>query len=252
VERFAGALFDLDATELESWPGLQTYLNHLKERLKSIGSGWIHPATEVVEIPGQGVSFHKCLKLISELCLVIKSAANDSSIDDTLRLWVRDSVNGDPQSSTVEWRAWRQALFCVLASVTLLAEVSEKPRDDCFEVQFPDSDENDNDSRTVQRLDSARRPVSAMMRWFCKTKFKFHSGTARLLGEGDVRQDLISVSAVSYAMLHEFGKISIEWTTLISCHLLFVPSTRTLYLFRLPTFCALACIKDGKNCLFDQ
>ncbi|KAK1770185.1 hypothetical protein QBC33DRAFT_530326 [Phialemonium atrogriseum] len=54
-------------------------------------------------------------------------------------------------------------------------------------------------------------------------------------------------------MLRGFGNVTIEWTNTITHHLLFVPTTRKLYLFRLPTICAVGCLSDeGKSPILDQ
>lgn len=257
VQSLAESLFGIDQVQLKNWPGFHAYVNYLGERLGGAAQDWIRPAVGAVDSAANSaihpITFSECVTLISELSLVIKAAPNNSSIDDISRRWLERSGREAPRSNSSEWRACRQAVFCVLTCITLLVQATPTPQEDCFKVEFPDNDEVDNGSDHAHPLDSARRPVCALMRSFCGSKFMLRSDTGMLGGpEYNAYQDTISVSSVNYAMLDEFGKITYEWTDLISCHLLFVPSSRVLYLFRLPTFCALSCIEGGKNSVADQ
>ncbi len=143
----------------------------------------------------------------------------------------------------------RRATFCALAWATLMVEVSTTPCPGRYDVIFPGGWGH---LKSSQLLDSSRRPSSALMRGFCQPQLLPSIET--LSGEQNLylsQDEIIHVSSINYAMLHQFGKVTIEWTDVLSCHLLFLPSTRTLYLFRLPTVCAMNLAGEEGSNMFD-
>lgn len=245
VHRLAQAVYGLDMTGGQTWPGSKAFTRHICERFKTINPKWIEALGMMT--PESAVNTRSCVDFLCEVSLLIKNSTTDTTIDDLLPLLTINQGRDLPHTSSEEWKTLRRVLFCVLAWVTLLVDVRPSPPDGHFEVIFPGSD---TDSCIRQPLDSARRPICAMFRTLCRTRlFYKRSHSANEAGQ---ISDLIHASSVSYSMLYRFGKITIDWTDLISCHLWFDSATRTLYLFRLPTYCALGCMQEGQDCLFDQ
>ena len=71
------------------------------------------------------------------------------------------------------------------------------------------------------------------------------------LEESSAQSTLIHASSLRFNILKEIGKVNVEWTDVLSTHLIFNAITRTLYLFRLPSFCAVSCISGDKPTISD-
>ena len=61
----------------------------------------------------------------------------------------------------------------------------------------------------------------------------------------------LSTSLVNAFVLKKIGKLNIVWSDLLSAHLMYYKYTKTLTLFRFPTFCALYYPRAGQRTLFD-
>ncbi|KAL9034748.1 MAG: hypothetical protein Q9180_005235, partial [Flavoplaca navasiana] len=62
----------------------------------------------------------------------------------------------------------------------------------------------------------------------------------------------LNTSVLNAYALTKIGKLKIEWSERFGSHLIFDRNTRTLFLFRFPTFCALNCSREGEQTLFDH
>ena len=62
----------------------------------------------------------------------------------------------------------------------------------------------------------------------------------------------LNTSVLNAYVLTKIGKLKIEWSEVFGAHLIFDRNTKTLFLFRFPTFCALNCSRAGEQTLFDQ
>ena len=62
----------------------------------------------------------------------------------------------------------------------------------------------------------------------------------------------IELSHVSFDMIQNFAKVRIEWVDCLSMHLEFDSRTRTLKVFRFPSFCRIMCRKRGKESLLSE
>ena len=61
----------------------------------------------------------------------------------------------------------------------------------------------------------------------------------------------LNTSILNAYALTKIGKLKIEWSELFSTHLMFNRNTRTISIFRFPSFCALNCSVPGERTLFD-
>ncbi|KAJ3535231.1 hypothetical protein NM208_g7221 [Fusarium decemcellulare] len=248
LHRLAQILFGLDPTQLQLWPGYRAFVCHIHDRFMGIKPGYIDPVILREEAPEMTMGIPQCIKLLSEVSQAVKDSTKDNpTIDDIVSQWIESQGKATPVPGTGESPAYRRAVFCALAWVTLLVDIPQRPPEDCFGVTFPS---NSPSSQVTQRFDCARRPIDAMFRGLCQTRLPQRTNHAIL--EGREQPDLIHVSSVRYSMLYEFGKVTVEWTGIMSCHLEFDLPTRTLYLFNLPTYCALACFREGRDCIFDR
>ncbi|RSL45340.1 hypothetical protein CEP54_014314 [Fusarium duplospermum] len=250
IHRLARVVFGLGEDEICKWPGYQIFIQHIRTQLHDTGSLWLEPAiTRTVSTETTTPSFSEYLDFISDISeLIQNSTTNNFSIDDLVDQLNKRQKGESLTPGSKESVVYRQALFCVLAWVTLLLDIPPAPSQRHFQAIFPDDIPH---TQATRLLSDAQRPVHALFKSLCQRKLP-DSSRNQTTHEADQWFGLIHVSSVSYSMLYEFGKVAIEWTTSMTCHLQFDASTRTLYLFRLPTYCALGCVHSSQDCVFDR
>jgi len=62
----------------------------------------------------------------------------------------------------------------------------------------------------------------------------------------------IELSYVSFDMIQKFAKIRIEWVDCLSMHMEFDSRTKTLKLFRCPSYCRIMYAMRGESTLLSQ
>lgn len=96
--------------------------------------------------------------------------------------------------------------------------------------------------KASQGIETSRRPIAGLLR-----------GLGSLLPNVETgRPDQIHVSRLNVWTLKTIGKINIQWVDTLSAHLDFHPASKTLLLFRFPTFCAVNCLGKEEDHCFDK
>ena len=98
------------------------------------------------------------------------------------------------------------------------------------------------------KMDFVHRPIPAVFRNFQKVLAR-RQHTRRPV---TVEPTILFVSTINYHSLRTIGKVTLKWVENLSCHLNFDSRTRTLSVFRFPSFCALATIASDRNILFEE
>lgn len=132
------------------------------------------------------------------------------------------------------------AVFTVLGWYSMLYEPSLKPNKTDLSISKP-MVTTKNASRHLSSLPiavCARRTVSGLLMSFGKRLPKPNF---------EAPSHMFHVSSIAFYALKRFGKINVVWVNCLSAHLDFDPLTRTLMLFRLPSFCALFCVSHGSR-----
>ncbi|KAI9668930.1 MAG: hypothetical protein M1829_005242 [Trizodia sp. TS-e1964] len=102
--------------------------------------------------------------------------------------------------------------------------------------------------RDTLKMSFVRRPIPAVFRGF-RTALARHRLPPRPAAHDAA---VLFVSTINYHSLRTIGKVRLQWVDSMSCHLKFDSRTRSLSLFRFPTFCALTAIAGGQGALFDE
>ncbi|KAF4997490.1 hypothetical protein FGRMN_3854 [Fusarium graminum] len=247
VHRIAHALFGADGiTKLHlSW--LSCYRIHLHHQISTVGGKLMQPVLSALVTDGHDADSGHCIQFMCDICNIICDYGGSPSIDDTLQQWLRKSGRDLVTLDATLVKSARIAVFCVVAWATLLVRISPNATGNAFEII---AHEGRLHLQAAQSLESAKRPISALLRAFCRSGLVPGINNSNNVESG--REDSIHVTVVNYSMLLEFGRVKIEWTEDLSSHLVFVPATRTLFLFRMPTVCALGCVEDGVPPFFDS
>ncbi|KAI1420539.1 hypothetical protein F5Y12DRAFT_788172 [Xylaria sp. FL1777] len=98
------------------------------------------------------------------------------------------------------------------------------------------------------KMDFVRRPIPAVFRNFQKAIARRQPTRRPVTGEAAV----IFVSTINYHSLRTIGNVRLKWVDNMSCHLEFDSRTRTLSVFRFPSFCALTTIAGDRGVLVEE
>ena len=112
----------------------------------------------------------------------------------------------------------------------------------CLAIQQPHAE-----SQTL-KFDFVQRPIPVVFRKFQKA-LACRRPTRKSAKDGG---STLFVSTINYHSLRTIGKVGLKWVDDMSCHLSFDSRTRTLSVFRLPSFCACTTIGSNRGILFEE
>jgi hypothetical protein len=265
IEQVIALIFGIPPTDVPHWPGLRAYFRLVHQAkaspVASTGTkATINCAKSADFIPDPFGDYKRSLSFLAEICKALRSTPTNKTptIDGTIKSWC--STKGDEfnlQLSDDDWLTkHRFAFFQSLAVLTLLFDVNPHESGDQIHISLPD----EGMLPVIMDLPlftSSSRPIVNVIKGFSLLRLPDYSASrplAYIREEGPRHADATTIraSSISFAMLDQFGNIKIEWTHLISYHLYFVPGTKTLYVFRLPTVCAISCLGFySSGCIFD-
>lgn len=234
----------LSKNEITCWPGITAYCQYLEQEWDKEGPKTFEPLLESV-CASPPPTFASCIDLLCRVCTALEQDNMQSSSIDEVVNAVRNQgrcLETTPLSTDEVLRN-RKAIFYAISWLTMLMHAACKEEEEQFRIAASDDAE---DSCRAQNIDMARRPIAALLRSFSSTSLmpgpNVDFTASNLYRSGD----LIYVSSIHYVSLRNIAKIRIQWTQSLAEHLHYLPSTRTLLVFRYPTFCALACAA-GRN-----
>jgi hypothetical protein len=244
--RLLEVLFDLPRYRAAQWPGALAYLSYLEEQLSLVGPARCEPLCRLLNIP-LTVQPDDSFTLIARLATIVRDIDRDGiSIDELLQEILTQHGSSLESLDDMDKLQSRQAMFCVLSWLSTLLQPSPSMVNGHFHVLSPSGAAGMPSS---QSIGAARRPIVALLRGFGQLLPNIDHAS---LGCEKSQSDLLYVSSFNFSSLQTVGKINIEWTSLISYHLMFQPSSRTLMLYRFPTVCALNCLMEERASVFDK
>jgi hypothetical protein len=101
------------------------------------------------------------------------------------------------------------------------------------------------------KMDFAQRPIAALFKNLQRSRVGHRWRppiNAAVAGDATV----LYVSSLNFSSLQVMGKIRLKWVDNINAHLDFDSRTRTLSIFRYPSFCALTTLCDNRGVLFEE
>ena len=102
------------------------------------------------------------------------------------------------------------------------------------------------------KMSFAERPIPAAFREF---QHALPDGRGpQSVGEsrGMESSTALYVSTLNYATLKTISKVCLEWVSDLSSHLEFDPTSRLLYIFRFPSFCALSTLNTSHTVILER
>jgi hypothetical protein len=236
------ALFGCSEEDLASWPGIASYCRYLDACFRATFTGAFSPVLRVVEgLEPDSVrgwqAFEKVVKV------VVARPDDSSSIEDIFLALTRvvPTMSDDPLLSQVGVEsACFVFVFAVIcwSSMCLQPDLSVRPSEDQYILKV----QQQRDEQAGLKLESVRRPVSAIFRHFQRTMPR----TRWQQPVGGVRPELstnLGVPSLNLATLVTIGKIRLKWVDNITSHLDLDADNRLLSVFRHPSFCALNALR---------
>lgn len=243
--QFLVAAFDLKEATQKDWPGLQAYLRYLEGQFRTTASECFRPLCDIFgyAVP---ITPDDLLKFVTSIVKVFRDSHNEAlSIDEVLE----STLPVECRLSQLDHSAAdlsRQAVFRVLSWLTMIFEASDHTAEGRFQISVPLKGEG---IREEQLMDNARRPISRLIRGFGQLLPTTDQVSAAIEKPSP---DFIYSTHLNVYSLKLIDKIQIEWTNSIGCHLMFSPLSRTLTLYRFPSFCAMTCAMDTDGTALDK
>ena len=233
---------------LRAWPGVRGYCQYLERSFEPLLGDEFECIWTVagVQRPKRLVD---CWSWFNAVNNTIRSMEERNTITDVLDEMKRSLVNTQLNSTiSIDTNTCLIATFAVLcwSSMTLQPMLS-----------VPDSGTPALWARRLSplqqmslKLDTARRPIVAAFRNFQRNQ-----------GDGRWRQPIcdntvgqssvLHVSTLTFHSLQTIGKIRLNWVDELSSHLDFESRTRTLSVFRFPSFCALTATSESRGVVIE-
>ncbi|KAL8966240.1 MAG: hypothetical protein Q9183_003458 [Haloplaca sp. 2 TL-2023] len=144
-----------------------------------------------------------------------------------------------------------QGIFSLFGCLTLLYRIPNPPSEKTVLISEPI-----NPLVFYQRksLDDLLTPIGDLVGSFGEFAPRYENQERKSLSNWPPKQKPsvdLSTSVVNAFVLKRIGKLKIVWSDLLSAHLMYDQHTRTLTVFRFPTFCALYYPRASQRTLFD-
>lgn len=240
-------LFGLQEEDVSEWPGVLVFFQnleaHFHELLDSrfniiwsiLGKG---PPTSAAD------GWRWCFAVLDAFT-ALRAGESDPSIERAFQQVLRSSSITPHGVGEQDKRRGLVAMFAALCWTTASLDpvVEEGAADSPLHLLA------ENSGRRYTARDT-RRPLSKMFysfreagtlpamqgtEWQSQPDSEYQPGPARRLA-GD-EEDALFESSLNYFTLHTIGRIKLKWVDTLTAHLAFDRSTRTLSLFRYPSFC---------------
>ena len=238
-------VFDKSKAEVEAWPGCKAYILYLTHELDALRDVQFEPfwIRLSIQVP---ISSADTLAFAASLARVYVTAPKPgSSLDEILDILLAKHDLNMRMLPASDVANARHIGFYVLLTLTTFMKPTIGAADSGFTIEIS---QRTAAFRGGQSIDCARRPISNLLRGYGPLLPTYEQVTR---GIDSVESNTIRVSSLNYASLKMMAKVNIEWTPVLSSHLVFRPMSRTLMLYKFPTFCALHAI-SGKDLVFDK
>lgn len=242
---------------MSRWPGSNAYLKYLERQVQEL---WCGAPEAIFTVLGYSCppELSDCLQFLTAVAKAFKtSEKNGVSISE---IWDSVLVQYDVDPDSVQIgravrHAGEQAVFAAVGLLSMLYRPI-KTQDHAFHLHV---EEKQTGLKPRHTSDVAKRPIAGFLRGLGSllpspdlTAAGDGGGSWDLKASNDRRSERIHTSTVNYYALKQIGKINIQWVDTLSAHLQFHAFSRTLLVFRYPTFCALNCHGEESDHCFDR
>jgi hypothetical protein len=230
---------------IDKWPGCKAYILHVTEELKALrdarfDSFWTRLSVSLPLSSSGALAF--ALKFAKVFTRALRPG---SSLDEILEILLATYELSLKALGDVVGNDARHIAFYTLLTLTTFMKPTLSIPPHGFTIDIPHKTPA---FRDCQSIDCARRPIASLLRGYGHLLPSFEHVTREIEHS---ESTLIRVSSLNFASLKMMAKVNIEWTPILVYHLVFRPMSRTLMVYKFPTFCAMHAVSKT-NLVFDK
>lgn len=255
-ERLARALFATDeglaivGISLDS-PTVQPLIAHLEQELQDREPKHYRPVLEYCGFPLGDETAQSVIQMVEMVAEKMRGEdSRRASIDKVINYLCMQ--NGQPVSGTEPPAAVRQGVLSLFGCITMLFKIPEDPSDTELYISEPLHPVFKYGRRPIKE---ARYSLNDLLTGFGYFVPGPDPGESKILRARPRKQPEpvdLDIAFLNIATLTKVAKIKIQWSPFLTAHLMFDRYTRTLTLFRFPSFCALCYMPQGGRNLLDR
>lgn len=162
------------------------------------------------------------------------------------------------QYTTEETPAVYQLLFILIGLITFFYEPILSPEKGLLQVNVGDAEDDKRKRRSLRRLiwsseitidKGSRLSLADLLRNLCGGKLPISYNAGPTVGKSG---DILETTNLNYYTLSKVANIEIIWVDSLLQHLDFDRRSKTLKIFRFPSFCYLMCFGDLDKTYLDR
>ena len=218
------------------------YGRYLQMRVSSLAKPYFEPALHALKKPTTE-SLVGSLKFLTDVATAYRSK---SSVDDIVKKLSASSniANIHQKENRGARSVLRKAVFAALGLITMIYQPTKEPIGDEVGIVLRAGMRLSSLERKLDMDRDCPRPLSGLCIGLGCTLPRLDLSLLSM-EESPGQSSLIYASSLRFNILKNIGKVSVAWTDVLSAHMIFNPISRTLFLFRLPCFCAISCVPMG-------
>ena len=222
---------------------IECYGRYLQATVSALARPFFAPALLVLKQP----PIESLLPSLKFLKDVATAYGSKSSVDDVVKKLSISAGIANIQKDNQEARSTiRKAVFAALGIITMIYQPTREPIGDEVGIVLRANTRFSSLERKLNMDRDCPRPLSGLCIGLGCTLPKLDLSLLNL-EESPTPSSLIYASSLRFNILKNIGKVSVAWTNVLNAHMIFNPISRTLFLFRLPSFCAISCIREKEG-----
>ncbi|KAK7909058.1 hypothetical protein PG985_014936 [Apiospora marii] len=256
-------LFGLSDVDIARWPGLLTFCRNLERNFQQL----LHPDFDVIwTIINRNHESSRRASDCWDWCFAVvevfrKEPNGDPSLQRAYETLIMEAQMETHGISRKDKKHVLKAMFAVLCWVTgcltpiINDEMTPATDGEALIPQEPILEaENSFRKLTVKNIN---RPISKLFYSFrnqTETRTDHNDGeiTESSLAVDIMQEDVLYNSALNFSSLSTVGRVRLTWVDTITSHLHFNPVTRTLSIFRFPSFCVANILRANRMKTFES
>ncbi|KAL8870787.1 MAG: hypothetical protein Q9174_003248 [Haloplaca sp. 1 TL-2023] len=228
---------------------LRPLLHHLETELRQGLMQYCRPVLEYCGFPTGDQSYQSLVDLVE--CVTIIVRENEDRFINMYGIMrqvrAKNHLSPTPEHPPA---AVRQGIFGVFGYITMLYKIPCPTSPTYFTISEPTSPFLYVRKKVMNQMSSPLSDFIEGFGNFIPKPTKKQKDFLREIPQPPASIDL-STSIVNAFVLTKIGELKITWSDLLSAHLVFDRYSRTLTMFKFPTFCALQYWPTGQWSLFD-
>lgn len=230
---------------------IQPLIEFFENSLRNDEPDFYQPVLDYCGIANNGDSNDASVRLVESVATIMRQNTDRQISMNKVIHGIRDR-RGQTTSTDALPAAVRQGMFRLFGLMTLLYKVPGSISTTHISTSAPRYPLVAPEKKIIEDLAGTLGGLIGSFGRFTPLPRKNESNSVFREWPKTPKSQVLSTSVVNIDVLTQVSKIHIVWSDLLSAHLLFDRTLRTLTLFRFPTFCALNLPREKEMTLFDR